>query len=288
MPLGAEHQLTALARRIGAAAEVALVLALFLYARDLLRGSGFGEWQESLFGAPIISSCLLFFALPLAVVLIGGRDPGSCGLTTGNLAYHRRVALRAASIVMPVTTLFPVIGWLGTEHKAWLGASVLAVGFAVAGLLVARRSRQQANSARAELSWRGLPVYVALLAIGVFVSYLLHPLSPLATRVVAVLIFVGFLEEFFFRGYVQSRLNDCFGKPFSFQNVDFGAGLLLTAAIFGLFHPLTATGDTPWAWALWTASGGLVFGFLRQKTGAALAPAMLHGAIWLPGVFFGP
>ena len=95
--------------------------------------------------------------------------------------------------------------------------------------------------------------------------------SQLATRIVAVLIFVAFLEEFFFRGYVQARLNDCFGKPFRFRNVEFGAGLILAAAVFGLAHPLTVAGGAPWAWALWTTAGGLIFGFLREKTGAVVA-----------------
>lgn len=275
-------------RRIAASAEVVLVLALFLYIRKLLKSSGFSDWQESFFGAPIVSSCLLFFILPLIIVLIGGRDPGTCGLTTDNLRYHKRVALRAIAFVLPVTVLFPVIGFLGTNHEEWLGASILTAGFSVGGLLFATKSRDLANSGLANLSWKGLPVYMAVLVIGLLISYLLHPLSQLATRLVAVLIFVGFLEEVFFRGYVQSRLNDSFGKPFRFRDVEFGAGLLFTAAVFGLFHPLTVANEMPWAWALWTAMGGLIFGFVREKTGAVLAPAILHGAIWLPGVLFGP
>lgn len=277
-----------LMKRIFPAAEVVLVLWLFLYLRKLLKSSGFGDWQEPLFGAPLVSSCLLFFVLPLIFVFLGGRNPGRCGLTTDNLRNHLRVALRAIAFVLPVTVLFPVIGMLGTNHKGWLGASILTVGFVVAGLLFAIKSRDLAHVSQADLSWKGLPVYIGLLVIGLIISYLLHPLSQLASRVVAVLIFVGLLEEFFFRGYVQSRLNGCFGKSFRFQNVEFGAGLVLAAVVFGLFHPLSVENETPWAWALWTAAGGLVFGFLREKTGAVVAPAILHGAILLPAVFFGP
>ncbi len=276
-----------LTKRIGALAEVALVLALFLYIRILLRDSGFGAWQEPIFGAAILSSCLLFFILPLIFVLITGRDPGACGLTTDDLRVHLRIAIRAIAFVLPATILFPVIAMLGSNHKEWLGASILTVGFVVAGLLFAMKSRDLAKGSEASLSWKGLPVYIALLVIGLIVSYLLHPLSQLATRIIGVLIFVAFLEEFFFRGYVQSRLNDCFGKPFRFQNVEFGAGLLLAAAVFGLLHPLTVADETPWAWALWTGAGGLIFGFVREKSGAVVAPAILHGAILLPGVLFG-
>ena len=162
----------------------------------------------------------------------------------------------------------------------------MAVGFVVAGLQFGITSRNLKNSSEAQLSWQGLWIYVALLVIGLVVSYLLHPFSQLATRLIAVLIFVAFLEEFFFRGYIQSRLNDCFGKPFRFGNTEFGAGLLLAAVVFGLFHPLTVADETPWAWAFWTTAGGMIFGFVREKTGAVVAPAILHGAILLPGVFF--
>ena len=275
-------------RKIVAVGQVALALALFLYARQFLKSSGFSAWQEPLFGAPILSSCLLFFVLPLILVLMSRRRPGSCGLTASDIGYHLRVAIRAIAFVLPATLLFPLIAMLGTDHKEWFGASILTVGFIVAGLLLANNSRDLANASEPDLSWKGLHVYIALLVIGVVVSYLLHPWSQLATRLIAVLIFVGFLEEFFFRGYVQSRLNSGFGKPYRFRDVQFGPGLLLAAAIFGLFHPLTVAGEMPWAWALWTAASGLVFGFLREKTGAVITPAMLHGALWIPGVFFGP
>jgi membrane protease YdiL (CAAX protease family) len=131
-------------------------------------------------------------------------------------------------------------------------------------------------------------VYAAVLLIGVLLSYALHPVSTIAVRIVAVLIFVGFLEEFFFRGYLQSRLNRDFGRPFRFRNVDFGVGLLLSATIFGLSHPLSVADSTPWPWALWTAAVGLAFGFVREKTGSVVPSALLHGAMLLPTVFFAP
>jgi membrane protease YdiL (CAAX protease family) len=46
--------------------------------------------------------------------------------------------------------------------------------------------------------------YVGMLIAGVALCYLLHPISQLITRIVIALAFVAFLEEFFFRGYVQA------------------------------------------------------------------------------------
>ena len=150
-----------------------------------------------------------------------------------------------------------------------------------------RRTHRTENIAEAQLSLNGFLGYVGLLIVGVGLCYLIRPLSELITRIIIALIFVAFLEEFFFRGYIQTRLNEAFGRPYSLFNVNYGAGLILTAVIFGLFHPLTVTNENPWAWALWTATGGLIFGFLREKSGAVLTPALVHGAILVPGVLFG-
>ena len=127
-----------------------------------------------------------------------------------------------------------------------------------------------------------------MLALGMLACFAFNLFSTLLASVVQKLIFVGFLEELFFRGYLQSRLNDAFGRPYELAGVAFGAGLIVSAAIFGLAHPLTSPAGFPWPWALWTGAGGLLFGFLREKTGSAVAPAIAHGLWVLPTVFFSP
>jgi hypothetical protein len=80
-------------RKILIVAEVSLILVLFFYLKGILKSSGFGDWQEPLFGAAILSSCLLFLALPLTSVIVTRRNPGVYGLTSGNLRRHVRLAL---------------------------------------------------------------------------------------------------------------------------------------------------------------------------------------------------
>jgi membrane protease YdiL (CAAX protease family) len=100
--------------------------------------------------------------------------------------------------------------------------------------------------------------------------------------------FVGFGEEILYRGYMQSRLNEVFGKPYRFFEVAFGWGTIITALFFGLSHVglirwmLGMSGSLTWAWGFWTVFSGLVFGFVREKSGSILAPALLHG---LPQAF---
>ena len=94
-------------------AEVAVILVLFFYLRQVFRLSGFGGWQETVFGRAILSSSLLFFVLPLSSWVVTSRGPGVYGLAGSNLSRHARLALQAIAVVMPVTILFPVITALG-------------------------------------------------------------------------------------------------------------------------------------------------------------------------------
>ena len=265
--------------------EAVLVVLLFFYILQLLRKIDFGQWQEPLFGSSIVSGSLLLFVLPLVFIWILGSSWESTGLSNNDLKYQFQVAARAMMYVFPATLVFPLIGFLGTTPMHWLGSSLLTIGFAVGGLVFALNSRDLVGRSEQVFRWRSMTGYLALLVVGLIGSYLLHPISPVAARVVEKLIFVGFLEEFFFRGYLQTRLNEVFGKPFKFANVSFGPALILAAIVFGLFHPLTVVNDTPWAWALWTCIFGLVVGFVREKTGSFISSAVLHGVLVLPTAF---
>lgn len=277
-------------RKILIVAEVSIILVLFLYLNEVLSSAGFHAWQVPLFGTAILSSILLLFVLPLSTLILARRNPGAYGLTIDKLRQHARLALQAILFVFPASSLFLVIGLLGTDFQHWLGSSILTLGFAAAGVFILRYTRRTENIAETQLSLYGFLTYFGLLVSGAGLVYMLQPISGVVARIIIVFIFVGFLEEFFFRGYLQTRLNDVFGKPYSVFNVNYGAGLILGAVIFGLSHPLLNVVNgvpIPWAWALWATMTGLIFGFLREKSGGIVAPALLHGAILLGGVLTG-
>lgn len=275
-------------RKLFALAEVAVVLALFGWLLVGLRGTPLAAWQQEHFGSAPVSASLLFFVLPLLFLLAGRRNPGLYGLAGDDLAYHRRAGLRAAWVLLPIGILFPVIGLLGSTHEEWLGASILTAGILAAGSVVVRRMAAiETREPRAvPFSWTSW--YVGLLVAGAIACFALNLFSGLLAQIVVKLVFVGFLEEYFFRGYLQSRLNDAFGRPFELGGVGFGAGLILSAALFGVMHPLSSLEGTPWPWGLWTGAAGLVFGYLREKSGSAVAPGIAHGLWVLPTAFFAP
>jgi membrane protease YdiL (CAAX protease family) len=102
------------------------------------------------------------------------------------------------------------------------------------------------------------------------------PANPAADFVREFLV-VAFPEEVFFRGYVQTRWNRACGRPWRLCGAAVGPGLLVQAAIFGVCH--LATGD-------WTRLRVIFFallaGWLRERSGSVLAPAVYHAVanVW--------
>ncbi len=93
------------------------------------------------------------------------------------------------------------------------------------------------------------------------------------TQVVAYhLLVVALPEEFFYRGYMQSRLNQVFPKRLRFLGVSFGWGLFLTAILFAAGHSLVVV---RW-WHFSIFFPAVIFGWLRERTGNVLAPALFH------------
>lgn len=273
--------------RITALLEVALVVALFAVLALWLKANELGDWQKALWGSSFLSNSLLLFILPLLTLLLTGRNAGCYGLAAKHLKYHARIGLRLAGILLPATLLFPAVTVLGTDPMEWFGASILGAGFAGAGLIALKAISRRASREPEPMSSSRVLLYAGLLLVGMAVGVIIHRGSEVLARVLFVLVFVGLLEEFFFRGYLQGRLNDVFDRPFSVLSFRFGPGLVVSALVFGLFHPIMSPSGTPWPWALWTTVIGLVFGLVREKTGAILATALAHGIFLLPMVFFG-
>jgi membrane protease YdiL (CAAX protease family) len=79
-------------------------------------------------------------------------------------------------------------------------------------------------------------------------------------------------EEFYFRGYLQSRLNLVCGRPWRLWSAQIGPGLFVTALVFMLCHLLVS--------ASWLRVAilfpALLFGWMRERTNSLLAPVLFH------------
>ena len=230
----------------------------------------FENWQVQKLGFPFADFVYgVMVAIPLFIILLRREHFAAYGLTFKNPRYHFDIA---ATCFIPVALANLPFG-LGVDHTRWGGALILAIVQSALLFVVARVLRDKPSAA--SLGLLGGVLLPQLAAGGVagkaLVSFLTYAL------------FVGFGEEILYRGYVHSRLNAAFGKPFSFQGVAFGWGTLITALIFGLTHVgilrwiLGMSDAATWAWGFWTFFGGLVFAYVREKSGSILAPALLHG-----------
>jgi len=92
----------------------------------------------------------------------------------------------------------------------------------------------------------------------------------------AQLVVVALPEELFFRGYLQTRLEEAFAgtRRWRLLGVELGWGWLLTAGLFALGHFVVVADPG----TLLTFFPGLVFGWLFAKTRSVLAGALFHAA----------
>lgn len=234
----------------------------------------FESWQTDTLGFafPVFVDVVMA-GLPILIILLRRKELADYGLRFTPLSYHLDIV--AACFIPFALAGFPL--GLGVDHTTWGGALILAA--IQAGLLFALAILLQKKPGLAGVGLMGLSF--ALLP-GLSQSGGLTVGKALATFLTYAL-FVGFGEEIIYRGYMQSRLNEVFGKPYRFFGVAFGWGAIITALIFGLTHVgllrwmLGDASGPIWAWGLWTFFGGLVFSFVREKSGSILAPALLHG-----------
>ncbi len=98
--------------------------------------------------------------------------------------------------------------------------------------------------------------------------------AHLAVLVAYHLFFVAIPEEFFYRGYVQTRLNELLPRRFLVAGVPFGHGLWIAALFFAFGHSLV---EFQW-WHFATFFPGLLFGLMRERSGGVITGAFLHAA----------
>lgn len=262
-----------------ALAIVEVILVTFLVVPLLTLGiyrlfPGFEAWQTGAVGFPFpVFVYIVMVVVPLALMLARRVRLVDFGLDFRNLRYHLDIAL---TCFFPVALSFLPLA-MGADHKAWDGALILSAVNIVLLLALAWLLRKKPTVGAA-----------GVLGVGIFFLPAIHlAASSTAGKAVVLFltfaVFVGFGEEFLYRGYMQSRLNEVFGRPYRFFGVPYGWGLIITSFLFGLTHVgilrwiLGLNMEVTLAWGFWTMFGGLVNGFVREKSGSILAPALLHG-----------
>lgn len=270
--------------RTTAAVEILVVLLLTMLAG--YSASRLAVGQNPLL--PNLLSHLAFAITPIVWLILSRRSLADFGVSLGHWRADWNAAMTA---YFPVALGASLLGFL--DYRSWLGAVILALTQFAVLFAVARQLQGKPDPASGY--WMLLISSAILGSYGVWRER--FPGLSVALLALLTYLMVGVGEEILYRGFIQSRLNQAFGRPYRFYGVAWGWGVILTALVFGLTHtglvrlifwPLVG-GDLvfTWPWGLWTFCGGLVFGFVREKTGGVLAPSILHGlpqavaVIWL-------
>jgi membrane protease YdiL (CAAX protease family) len=120
-----------------------------------------------------------------------------------------------------------------------------------------------------------LPLFAVLLVGGARLAGIPASFEPrlppgFALAVVVQFLVVALPEELFYRGFMQTSWGRK-GPSRRLLGAEIGAGFLATQALFAAGHLVTLQ-----PWRLATFFPGLLFGWLRARTGGVVAPAVAH------------
>ncbi|TFG14280.1 CPBP family intramembrane metalloprotease [Candidatus Thorarchaeota archaeon] len=255
-----------------------------LLARVLLITLFGGIETQNILAAYVVGS--LWFIIPFGVVMVTRRDRSSFGFTLRPIRRNVDRGMSAFLVLLIALMGFGILSALGWSYLEPRGAMLLTSLFSISlilvVLLIGRDDEEQEIS---NSSFYGdLIIIMLLLVLPILGGFVMGQLSILlVSTVIWQFVFSGFGEEAFFRGYIQSRLNEAFGRPYEVKGVNFGVGLIISALIFSISHMLntfdlyTLTGQLAIWWGTFTFVGGLIFGLLKEWSGSIMPGGIAHG-----------
>lgn len=86
------------------------------------------------------------------------------------------------------------------------------------------------------------------------------------------LFFVAIPEELFYRGYIQTRLDEVYRPQWNILGAKLGWGWIITCVVFAIGHSLV---EFQW-WHVFIFFPSLVFGWMRARSGGIMAGAFFH------------
>lgn len=257
--------------RITAVIEVVGVFILVALVFRGILASPLGAWESQALRRHFVEYGLVL-ALPLVLLAVTRRGFKGYGISFLDLGYQLNVAAIGFIPVFGVSAMLHFVGWQGWG-QVLLVSAVEAVALVVLAWLLRKKL------AVGQMGALSIPILPRA-------GFNLEAVAgELVLGVVYSLVFVALSEEVLFRGYIQSRLNEAFGRPHRFFGVNWGWGVIIASLLFGLWHvlnpfnPFVGKFALAWQWGLWTFFAGLILGYVRERTSSVLASAILHGVI---------
>lgn len=289
-PRGSPYQRTA------ALIEVFLVFTLTHVAyRALKRFSLLGEWEQGA-GTNFLPGAV-FASITVTRIFLGRLRFGAFGLSLqtwkrdlslGLACSLMLLALAAAALTITGASYDPdrppdpngPFPWMRLLGALLLGSAGMGIGV---GLL--RRKELLAKTPPAVT----VPLLGGLFATPILVGLCFHR-AEIGLTALWLFFGAGLGEELFFRGYIQSRIDQAFGKPYQVGVCRFGPGLWISAILFGWIHALNTVDyfegrwHFGWGYGLQNIFVGLLYGALRAAAGTIWPGVLIHGLLDLWGI----
>lgn len=222
-------------------------------------------------------SHVVMIVLAIGAIAIGKKDFRSFGFTLkkwrSDLGFALICLISAAGFIPSL--IYPPIAKNGLINTlVIIAATLLALVFVL-------REKGKNTTVESKL----MVILIAPFSLSIVSALNSAGFGVIASTVIFQFFFAGFGEEILFRGYIQTRLNEDFGRPWSLKGVNFGPGLLITSALFGVLHlmnpfnPLMGQFGLNLLWGISSFFFGLLFGFVREKTGTVLSASLAHGFV---------
>jgi membrane protease YdiL (CAAX protease family) len=198
------------------------------------------------------------------------------------------LAVAVIAAVAPLSVHTTAVGFvflLATWLLVWRGDDdrVRAAGLTLGGLVIpgSLDVRAALRAAGRAAGWAGL--FAVVIAVPFYAGWrawwaptLTFSLSArpmeMTDEVLGQIFVIALPEEAFYRGYVQSRLDDVWSPRWTVLGARVGPGLLVAAAIFAVSHLATVQLATRLA----VFFPAVLFGWLRARTGGVGASILFH------------
>jgi len=260
--------------KIKAVLEVILVYLLVYVILSLLMASSLGKWENQ--NLKRFSLYIVIVFVPLIILAATRRNFSAYGISFKNFRYHLGIVAACFIPVILLSIVLVTFNW-----RTWTGALIISAIEIVLIFVIALVLRKTPSDN---------PGNALLLLMPLIMLSLKMRAGNVASDIVYFYLLVGPGEEILFRGYFQSRLNEAFGRPFTFFGIQWGWGLLIASILFGFWHVLNPSTfnlflgnyNLMWPHGLWTVFLGLILGIIREKTGSITSPAILHSIVNYP------
>ncbi len=265
--------------------EVLTVFSCFKLIIILLEGaSGLIRWERRVLGWSYFAGFLMVL-VPMLVMVIQKRELEGYGLTLRRWETSLDVGLKGCLYLVGPRLLLTLLSSRGAAYRYADGSLALSVSMFLMLFLLLRRLTGKRyrpfSSVRVRLLVAGLVLAFPLVLGAAFRRLSLGVFSTVLWQ----LAFGGFGEELFYRGYIQSTVNEEYGRPWSIEGVSYGPGLLVSSALYGLdralntFRPLQGVFAVSWSWGFYAFSVGVFYGFLREHTGDIVGSGVANGLV---------